>query len=117
MSTPLYDALKDYAARRTARFHMPGHKGRWLPIPELAPLAPLDVTEIPGTGNLYEAGEPFDSAQALWAEAFGFDHCQFLTGGSTMGVLTGLTLFCPPGRCCWTGAATAPPSTPWPCWT
>ena len=97
MSTPLYDALKDYAARRTARFHMPGHKGRWLPIPELAPLAPLDVTEIPGTGNLYEAGEPFDSAQALWAEAFGFDHCQFLTGGSTMGVLTGLTLFCPPG--------------------
>ena len=58
MSTPLYDALKDYAARRTARFHMPGHKGRWLPIPELAPLAPLDVTEIPGTGNLYEAGEP-----------------------------------------------------------
>lgn len=97
MSTPLYDALKDYAARRTARFHMPGHKGRWLPIPELAPLAPLDVTEIPGTGNLYEAGEPFDSAQALWAEVFGFDHCQFLTGGSTMGVLTGLTLFCPPG--------------------
>ncbi len=52
MSTPLYDALKDYAARRTARFHMPGHKGRWLPIPELAPLAPLDVTEIPGTGFL-----------------------------------------------------------------
>lgn len=97
MSTPLYDALKDYAAKKTARFHMPGHKGRWLPLPELVPLAPLDVTEIPGTGNLYEAGEPFDSAQALWAQVFGFDHCQFLTGGSTMGVLTGLTLFCPPG--------------------
>lgn len=97
MSTPLYDTLKDYAAKKTARFHMPGHKGRWLPLPELVPLAPLDVTEIPGTGNLYEAGEPFDSAQALWAEVFGFDHCQFLTGGSTMGVLTGLTLFCPPG--------------------
>ena len=97
MSTPLYDTLKDYAAKKAARFHMPGHKGRWLPLPELVPLAPLDVTEIPGTGNLYEAGEPFDSAQALWAQVFGFDHCQFLTGGSTMGVLTGLTLFCPPG--------------------
>ena len=59
MSTPLYDALRRYAEQRTARFHMPGHKGRFLPLPELAPLAPLDVTEIPGTGNLYEAGAPF----------------------------------------------------------
>jgi arginine/lysine/ornithine decarboxylase len=57
----------------------------------------IDVTEIHGTGNLYEAGEPFDSAQQLWAERFGFDHCQFLTGGSTMGVYTGMTLFCQPG--------------------
>ena len=85
---------------------MPGHKGRFLPLPELAPLAPLDVTEIPGTGNLYEAGPPFDEAQALWARDFGFDHCQFLTGGSTLGIHTGLTLCCAPGetilvdRCC-----------------
>ena len=106
MSTPLYDALRRYAEQRTARFHMPGHKGRFLPLPELAPLAPLDVTEIPGTGNLYEAGPPFDEAQALWARDFGFDHCQFLTGGSTLGIHTGLTLCCAPGetilvdRCC-----------------
>ncbi len=57
----------------------------------------LDVTEIPGTGNLYLAGEPFDSAQKPWAERFGFDHCQFLTGGSTMGIHTGLSLLCAPG--------------------
>lgn len=97
MPTPLYDALKAYAAQNPARFHMPGHKGNGLPAPELAPLSPLDVTEIPPTGNLFEAGEPFDSAQALWAQVFGFDHCQFLTGGSTMGIHTGLTLFCKPG--------------------
>lgn len=97
MSTPLYDALKQYAAQMPARFHMPGHKGVFLPAPELAGLATLDVTEIPGTGNLYAAGEPFDSAQALWAEVFGFDCGQFLTGGSTMGIHTGLTLFCQPG--------------------
>lgn len=97
MPTPLYDALKAYAFKANSRFHMPGHSGNFLPAPELQPLAPLDVTEVPGTGNLYEAGEPFDSAQALWAQAAGFDHCQFLTGGSTMGLHTGLALLAQPG--------------------
>lgn len=97
MSTPLYDVLKAYDALDTARFHMPGHKGKFLPIPELWPAAGLDVTEIPGTGNLYEAGAPFDQAQQLWAEKFGFSSCQFLTGGSTMGIHTGLALCCEPG--------------------
>ena len=96
--TPLCDVLKHYAARNPARFHMPGHKGGPLPLPELSGAARLDVTEIPGTGNLYLAGEPFDSAQKPWAERFGFDHCQFLTGGSTMGIHTGLSLLCAPGE-------------------
>ena len=97
MPTPLYDALRAYAGREPIRYHMPGHKGLPLPLAELDRLAPIDVTELPGTGNLYEPGEPFDSAQALWAERFGFDQCQFLTGGSTMGIHTGLALCCKPG--------------------
>ena len=97
MPTPLVDALRAYAAREPFRFHMPGHKGRSLPLAELKWLAPMDVTELSGTGNLYEPGEPFDSAQALWAERFGFQRCQFLTGGSTQGVHTGLALCCEPG--------------------
>ena len=97
MPTPLCDVLRSYAAGDPARFHMPGHKGRFLPLPELAPLAPIDVTEIPTTGNLYTAGEPFDTAQRLWAERFGFSGCQFLTGGSTMGIHTALALCCAPG--------------------
>ena len=60
MPTPLYDALKNYAASCPARYHMPGHKGKFFPIPELLSLAPLDVTELPATGNLYTAGAPFD---------------------------------------------------------
>lgn len=92
MPTPLYDVLKAYAASSHTRYHMPGHKGKFLPIPELAGLAKLDVTELPITGNLYTAGAPFDEAQRLWAEVFGFDYCQFLTGGSTMGIHTGLAL-------------------------
>ena len=97
MPTPLVDALRAYAAREPARFHMPGHKGKSFPLAELNGLAPLDVTELNGTGNLYEPGEPFDAAQSLWAERFGFEQCQFLTGGSTQGVHTGLALCCMPG--------------------
>lgn len=97
MPTPLYDALKAYAASSPLRYHMPGHKGKFLPVPELTGLAPLDVTELPLTGNLYAAGPPFDQAQRLWAEIFGFELCQFLTGGSTMGVHTGLALCTRPG--------------------
>lgn len=98
MPTPLYDALREYAAGNPLRFHMPGHKGKFLPAPELAGLAAIDLTELASTGNLYEAGEPFDSAQRLWAELFGFDCCQFLTGGSTMGIHTGLALCARPGE-------------------
>ncbi len=98
MPTPLYDALKEYAQKNPARFHMPGHKGKFLPAPELAGLASIDLTELLPTGNLYEAGEPFDSAQRLWAELFGFDFCQFLTGGSTMGIHAGLALCAGPGE-------------------
>ncbi len=97
MPTPLYDALKNYAASCPARYHMPGHKGKFFPVPELLSLAPLDVTELPATGNLYTAGAPFDEAQRLWANAFRFDDCQFLTGGSTMGIHTGLALYARPG--------------------
>ena len=94
---PLYHVLKEYAAKAPARFHMPGHKGVFLPVPELAQAAALDVTELSFTGNLYQRGEPFDSAQGLWAERFGFEFCQFLTGGSTMGIHTALALCCSPG--------------------
>ena len=98
MPTPLYDALHGYAGCEPLRFHMPGHKGKFLPVPELAGLAAIDVTELPPTGNLYEAGEPFHSAQRLWADLFGFENCQFLTGGSTMGIHTGLALCTRPGE-------------------
>ena len=98
MPTPLYDALKEYIKGDPLRFQMPGHKGKLLPASELMRLAAIDVTELSPTGNLYEAGGPFDEAQRLWAEIFGFEFCQFLTGGSTMGIHTGLALCAKPGE-------------------
>ncbi len=97
MPTPLYDALKNFLEQDALRLHMPGHKGKPLPAPEFSGIAPLDLTELPGTGNLYEPGEPFETAQDLWAKQFGFEYCQFLTGGSTQGLHTALALLCAPG--------------------
>ena len=95
--TPLYDAIRAYAGQNPARFHMPGHKGNFLPVPELQSIAPLDVTEVEPTGDLFSGGEPFDQAQALWAAHFGMEDCLFLTGGSTLGLHAALSLFCRPG--------------------
>ena len=95
--TPLYDAIRAFSAQHPVRLHIPGHKGKPLPIPELAGAAALDVTELGPTGDLFHGGEPFDSAQRLWAEDFSMDCCQFLTGGSTLGLHTALALCCRPG--------------------
>jgi arginine/lysine/ornithine decarboxylase len=90
--TPLYDALKAFAGEHPLRLHMPGHKGRILPLPELSPAAVLDFTELAPTGDLFSGEGPIRAAETLWAEAFGMEECLFLTGGSTQGMLTALTL-------------------------
>ena len=95
--TPLYTTLRDFAAQAPLRMHMPGHKGKPLPAPELAGYSVIDFTELPPTGNLFDGDGAIGAAEALWAEVFHMESCLFLTGGSTQGVLSALTLACPPG--------------------
>ncbi|MCD7947005.1 MAG: aminotransferase class V-fold PLP-dependent enzyme [Oscillospiraceae bacterium] len=95
--TPLCDALAAYAAQNPLRMHMPGHKGKGLPLDALSSLAPLDVTELTPTGDLYAGDGPIEEAEALWAGVFGIKHCLFLTGGSTQGIHAALTLAAAPG--------------------
>ena len=90
--TPLYDALRAFADTGPLRFHMPGHHGKPLPAPELSRLSELDFTELPPTGDLFSPGGPIEAAEKLWAAAFGMSACLFLTGGSTQGLHTALTL-------------------------
>ena len=97
MPTPLYDALAAFAAAQPLRMHMPGHKGGPTPMAEWSALAPLDLTELPPTGDLFAGGGPIGQAEELWARAFGMDGCLFLTGGSTQGLHTALALTCAPG--------------------
>lgn len=90
--TPLYDALRAFASQNPLRLHIPGHKGRPLPLPELSAAAALDFTELPATGNLFTGEGPIRAAERLWAKTFGMEECLFLTGGSTQGILAALTL-------------------------
>ena len=89
--TPLWSALNRFADTEPLRMAMPGHKGK--EIPGLPPgLARLDWTELPPTGDLYEAGGPIEEAELAWARFWGADSCLFLTGGATQGVHTMLRL-------------------------
>ena len=86
-STPLYDALRALYAKHTARFHMPGHKGKDV-LPDFGPIFAIDFTEIYGTGNLYEpekaqSGKPRNRPRSIYHAP----DCHFLTGGSSQGVV------------------------------
>ncbi len=50
MKTPICDFVKQYAESKTARMHMPGHKGK-----AFLGFEALDITEIKGADSLYEA--------------------------------------------------------------
>lgn len=95
---PLVEALLRHQQANPAPFHMPGHKGRPLGLEGYAPASTFDVTELPDTGNLYEGGDVIARAEELWARAFGFPTCQFLTGGSTQGLHTALLLAARKGK-------------------
>ncbi|NJD03209.1 MAG: aminotransferase class I/II-fold pyridoxal phosphate-dependent enzyme [Ruminiclostridium sp.] len=97
-NTPLYNTLKEYYAKGTVPFHMPGHKlGKGLPEEFPRVLAFLDVTEIPGMDNLHHPTGVIKQAQELAAQAFGSDKTFFLVNGSTCGVYAMVSMMCKPG--------------------
>lgn len=92
-----YDSLVEFAGQNPLRLHMPGHKGKQLPMAEWDALAPLDFTELTPTGNLYEGDDWLEDSQRLWAWDWGMDTCFYSTGGSTQGIFTLFALFTRPG--------------------
>lgn len=97
MPTPLLDALRAFAGSCPLRLDMPGHHGAPLPMAELSPWAAIDFTETTPTGDLFGGTGPILEAQDLWAKRWGGEGCLFLTGGSTEGIHTALTLTNVPG--------------------
>ena len=78
MDTPIYDFVKDYAARRGVRLHMPGHKGR-----PLLGCEEWDITEVAGADALYEAEGIIARSEQNAAALFGSGATFYSTEGSS----------------------------------
>ncbi len=78
MNTPIADFVRQYETGKTARFHMPGHKGK-------GPLGceGLDITEISGADSLYEAEGIIAESEANATELFGSGRTVYSTEGSS----------------------------------
>lgn len=78
MNTPIADFVSRYAGAEVSRLHMPGHKGR-------GPLGceELDITEIQGADELYEAEGIIAESEKNAARLFGTDRTFYSTEGSS----------------------------------
>lgn len=89
--TPFLDNLNREKAAAATSFHMPGHKGRLAPHPDLlaywgADLHPADLIESNGSIDYLHAPQhSLVHAQALAAQAYHADQTFFLLNGSTVG--------------------------------
>ena len=87
MTTPIYDFVKKYSESGSARFHMPGHKGRG----ELGCEA-LDITEISGADVLYSAEGIIAESENNLTALYGTSHSFYSTEGSTLAIKAMLAL-------------------------
>ncbi len=96
--TPYLDALCEYARRRPARLHVPGHKGGAGADPGLLEAlgeraVSLDIPALTYGIDLGAEPTPFEQAQRLAAEAWGAKRAWFLVNGASQGNLAaGLVL-------------------------
>ncbi len=99
MSNPfiLESQLNEYADKALYPLHMPGHKRRLAPSPDLAPLTRWDMTEVPGVDDLHEAEGILADAMARTARLHGAARTWYLINGSTCGLLAGIRTFAKQG--------------------
>ena len=78
METPIWNFIRAYRKSGTARFHMPGHKGR-----PILGCEELDLTEIQGADSLYEAEGIIAQSEQNTTRLFGSGQTLFSTEGSS----------------------------------
>lgn len=79
MKTPIKDFVQAYVQGGTARFHMPGHKGK-----PLLGFEPADITEIKGADALYEAHGIIAESEANAAALFDSRATFYSTEGASL---------------------------------
>ncbi|MDO4460369.1 MAG: amino acid decarboxylase [Clostridia bacterium] len=79
MNTPIVEFVENYIGKDTSRLHMPGHKGLGLLGPE-----PIDITEIGGADELYEAEGIIEESENNASALFGSAHTYYSTEGSSL---------------------------------
>jgi lysine decarboxylase len=95
---PYLQALREYAARKPARLHVPGHKGGPGADPELLEAIgeralSLDIPALTHGIDIGADPTPFEQAQRLAADAWGARRAWFLINGASQGNLAaGLAL-------------------------
>ncbi len=78
MNTPLHDFIMRYSSGDTARFHVPGHKGK------LSDIERLDITEIKGADVLYHETGVLEQSQKNAALIFGTEKTLYSAEGSSL---------------------------------
>ena len=86
----LADYLQKLHSSNEYPLHMPGHK-RTPFLPEFASAYAMDITEIEGSDNLYEAEGILKDAMERAAKVYGAHETMFLVNGSTVGLLSAIT--------------------------
>lgn len=82
--------LIDYNKKAVYPFHMPGHKRRLSPLPQLTDAFSMDITEIEGFDDLHDAQGILRDAQMKAARVFGADSTFFLVNSTTSGNLAAI---------------------------
>lgn len=88
-NTPICDFVKKYAEKKSARFHMPGHKGK-----NILGYEQFDITEIDGADSLYEASGIIAQSEKLASELFGTYATHYSCEGSSLSIRAMLYLAC-----------------------
>ncbi len=87
MTTPIFDFVKSYSAGNTARFHMPGHKGKGMLGCE-----GFDITEIAGADVLGSADGIIKESENNLTRLYGSSQSFYSTEGSTLAIKAMLAL-------------------------
>jgi len=103
MNTAILDFLLAHAKKNPVSFHMPGHKGSYIFRSLgfegfLSDIPDLDITELTGADNLFQAEGIIKQVQDDYARLYGVDRSYLLINGSSGGIIASIMASVQKGR-------------------